>query len=179
MLSIKPVPGQDNEGSSSFAAQQQQQQMQQAGQAGQAAPQAPAWVPEPAAAVQQPPFQQQQSAAALGASFAASALQASAAAPQVPGPGAAPTAAQPPRQQMQAQQGQELGEEQHPLMLPVSAVAAGWAPDRAGKAPTGSGERGGFFVFCFWFGLRAGGPVCWCGAASGCPACSRLFHHMF
>ena len=155
VLSIKPMPGQDVGSSSSssssntsFAAAQQQAQLQQ--QVQQAAGQVPAWVPDAAAAVhQQQAWQQQhvqQAAAGAGASFAASAVQA-AAAPTAAGPASAQAAAgQPPRQQQQGRQvqAQEGEQDQHPMMLPVSAVAAGWAPDRGGKAPTGSGERGGW-----------------------------------
>lgn len=42
-------------------------------------------------------------------------------------------------QQSQEQQEGEGDDAQHPLTVPVSAVAAGWAPDRSGSTPTGSG----------------------------------------
>ncbi|PRW20348.1 sec-independent translocase -like [Chlorella sorokiniana] len=145
VLSIKPVPGQDGSSSSaSFPAAHQQQVQQQVSQAPQAAAPAPAWAPD-AAAVQQQQLlqrpQQQQAAAGLGASFAASALQAAAApAAAAAGSASANTAAAQPllQQQQQRVQAQEGEQDQHPMMLPVSAVAAGWAPDRAGKAPSGS-----------------------------------------
>lgn len=134
------MPGQ-SDGSSSFAAAQQALQAQQLPGL-QAPAQAPAWGPEAAAAVPEQAHyqqQQQQPAVGMGASFAASAVRA--AAPIAPQPAAAAASVvQPPRQQQAAQEGGE----QHPMMLPVSAVAAGWAPDRAGKAPTGSGERVGW-----------------------------------
>jgi hypothetical protein len=44
-----------------------------------------------------------------------------------------------PLQQMGRGEGAE-GQQAHPLTVPVSAVAAGLAPDRSGTAPTGSGE---------------------------------------
>lgn len=44
------------------------------------------------------------------------------------------------QQQVQGPPSQGEGDEpQHPLTVTVSAVAAGWAPDRSGRAPTGSG----------------------------------------
>jgi hypothetical protein len=42
-------------------------------------------------------------------------------------------------QQHTQQQQDSEAQQQHPLTMPVSAVAAGWAPDRTGAAPTGSG----------------------------------------
>ena len=47
----------------------------------------------------------------------------------------------PPLQQQQQGEGAGAGNQgaPHPLTVQVSAVAAGWAPNRAGTAPTGSG----------------------------------------
>ena len=151
VLSIRPMPGQDGGGSPFAALEPPQPPLPQQQQAAAAA----AWAPDPAAAMQQ---QQQQQAP----SFAASALQGAAATRPAPGQGA-PEAPPPPRQ---AQAGEEG--EQHPMTIPVSAVAAGWAPDRAGKAPSGSGEAGG--VVCGMPAARAAGdwPGLGCFAAGTC-----------
>ncbi|KAL4431480.1 hypothetical protein ABPG75_006736 [Micractinium tetrahymenae] len=112
-----------------------------------------------AAAAVPPPLQQQAatsaaaSQAAMG-SFAASALMSAERQQQVqrlqqlgaareaalrhpPQQGHAQHAQQAPQQQGQASRG-DADEQQHPLTVPVSAVAAGWAPDRSGRVPTGS-----------------------------------------
>ncbi len=106
-----------------------------------------------------PPMQQQPAAPAASqadlGSFAASALLAAerqqhVQRPQQPGAAQGAAALGLPQQQGRAQQAQrqEQGQApeglpddvQHPLTVPVSAVAAGWAPDRSGRAPTGSGQ---------------------------------------
>ena len=106
-------------------------------------------VPASAAAAHQQQLQpsQQQQPAAMG-SWAASAVQQHAA---PPAPGGI---------QQQQQQHDSEGQ-QHPLTMPVSAVAAGWAPDRSGAAPTGSGELEVD---------RLGLPLSCCCGAGCCPA---------
>ena len=91
------------------------------------------------AAAPPPPVQQQQFGAP---SFAVSALQ-------PPAPAQQQQLVQRPRSQQQ----QADGEAPHPATMPVSAVAAGWAPDRAGQTPTGSGAA---------LGWRAGGRGAGC-----------------
>ncbi|KAL4419545.1 hypothetical protein ABPG77_006876 [Micractinium sp. CCAP 211/92] len=145
VLSIKPMPG-NSEGMPPDMLSAQQGHQPAAAGLGQAAPTA---APPP---LQQQPAAPAASQADLG-SFAASALLAADRQQHVQRPqqlGAAQGAAalRPPPQQGHEQQaqGQEQGQvpeevlddAQHPLTVPVSAVAAGWAPDRSGRAPTGS-----------------------------------------
>ncbi|KAI3424299.1 hypothetical protein D9Q98_009854 [Chlorella vulgaris] len=69
----------------------------------------------------------------LASSWAASAVQMQTAEP------ATQQQQQQPQQQPQRQHLDQGAEgQQHPLTLPVSAVAAGWAPNRAGTVPSGS-----------------------------------------
>lgn len=128
VMSIRPVPGQGEVDPFQQAQQQQFQTPQQQQQA-------PAWAaPVPSGQQQQPQHQQRRLQPAMG-SWAASALPAAVA--QAAGQRSQP----PPQQQQQPRVDEGAGEQQaHPLTVPVSAVAAGLAPDRSGTAPTGSGE---------------------------------------
>ncbi|EFN51635.1 hypothetical protein CHLNCDRAFT_55034 [Chlorella variabilis] len=126
VMSIRPVPGQGEVDPFQQAQQQQFQTPQQQQQA-------PAWAaPVPSGQQQQPQHQQRRLQPAMG-SWAASALPAAVA--QAAGQRSQP----PPQQQQQPRVDEGAGEQQaHPLTVPVSAVAAGLAPDRSGTAPTGS-----------------------------------------
>lgn len=121
VLSVRPQPGHESSaaadplaasGQPAAGGGEQQQQLQ-------------------ALQLQLQALQQQQATHAQrpAGSFAASAVQ------------AAPAAAAPRRQQAAAAAAAATPGEQHPLTMPVSAVAAGWAPDRTGQAPSSSGQR--------------------------------------
>lgn len=144
VLSAKPLPGAEAHGASN--------QWGQAGggyQSSAATTQqhSAAAAPSAAATTAMPQRQQQQAAAAATeASWAASAVLSAERQAQVQHLqqlGAAREAVPVPGQQQQQSQhakhgGSMADEEAHPLTMHVSAVLAGLAPDRAGRAPSGS-----------------------------------------
>lgn len=121
VLSIKPLPGQTE--IDAAAAQL-------------AAP----WAFDPAAQQAPQQYVQQQHAQQQGQQQ----YQAPAVLPPPPGMGSfAASGVQAGQPHVAGRQPPAVGagdDERHPLTMAVSAVAAGWAPDRSGKAPTGSGE---------------------------------------